>query len=209
MLRQPAGLLDDHVEQLVAQLGLELDVVAAQRERGAVDRGERRAQLVRHGRDEVLAHRLERALLGEVAERVDGAVLVADRGDREPELAAVELERNALRPRRLAGAARRGTRGSDRVPAGDRGRRRAGRARPPPATPVIRSAALFQSRIRPLRSTRKTPSPIVASTRAACARSSASRKSRAFSIAIVARRASSSASAQVARRRSAGRTPTR
>ena len=85
-----------------SQLCRELDVVAAERQRGAVDRGERRPQLVRHGGDEVLPHRLERALLREVAERVDGAVLVADRGHREPQLAAADLERHALRPAGLA-----------------------------------------------------------------------------------------------------------
>ncbi len=45
-LRQPARFLDDDLQQLVTQLGLELDVAAAQCECGAVDRGERRAQLV-------------------------------------------------------------------------------------------------------------------------------------------------------------------
>ena len=55
----------------------ELEVLAPQRDRGAVDRRERRAQLVRDGRDEVGAHLLERALLGQVAEGVDGPFLEA------------------------------------------------------------------------------------------------------------------------------------
>ena len=191
-VRETVGLLGDHVEQLVVQLRLELDIVAPERQRRAVDRGERRAQLVRHGRDEVLPHRLERPLVGEVAERVDRSVLVPHRGDGEPELALLELQRDALRARRLAGA-RDGDALLDFRPAGNRGRRRACRARRSSSRPVIHCAALFQSWIRPRWSTRKTPSPIVASTRAACARASASRYRRAFSIAVAARRASSSA----------------
>ena len=84
------------VEQPRAQLVGEVDVGAQQRQRGAVDRRERRPQLVRDGGDEVGAHQLERALVGEVAEGVDRALVEADAGDREPELAPVELERERL-----------------------------------------------------------------------------------------------------------------
>ncbi len=59
---------------------------------------------MRHRRDEVLAHRLERALVREVAKCVDGAVCVADGGDREPELAVAELQGDALGTGGLVGA---------------------------------------------------------------------------------------------------------
>src|SRR4051795_6984258 len=62
-LRELVRLVRDHLEQLLRQLLLELYVVAAPRARGAVDRGERRAQLVRPSREKVLPHRLERTLL--------------------------------------------------------------------------------------------------------------------------------------------------
>src|SRR5205085_8568704 len=87
----------------------------------AVDRGERRPQLVRDGGDEVGLHLVERALCGEVAEGVDDAVGRLDAGDGEPELAAADVERQALRqvrrgPGRLGDADTRREVG----PAGDR-----------------------------------------------------------------------------------------
>src|SRR5581483_8403075 len=94
--------LGDDLEQLLAELALELDVVAPKRQRGAVDRGEGRTELVRNGCDEVLAHALERALLVQVAERVYGSVLEADGRHREPELPVADLERDGLRPAGLA-----------------------------------------------------------------------------------------------------------
>ena len=132
------------------QLRPELDVVAPERQRRAVDRGQRRTQLVRDGRDEILAHRLERPLLGEVTERVDGAVLVADRRDREPQLALIEIDRNAspLEPPRRP--ARSGA-PLDRAPARNRVGHEAADHVLSRAIPVIRSAAGFHSRTRPLR----------------------------------------------------------
>ena len=62
------------------------------------------------------------------------------------------------------------------------------------ARPVIRSAAGFQSRTTSSAPIRKTPSPTNSSACAAWARASVSAYRRAFSIAIAARRASSSAS---------------
>ena len=76
---------------------LELEILARERQRRAVDRSERRAQLVRHGRDEVLANLLERAFLGEVAERVHRSFVEADSRDREPALFPAELEREGRR----------------------------------------------------------------------------------------------------------------
>src|SRR5205085_9785695 len=59
--REPGRLRLDHLEELRLVGRAEGDVVAAQRPDGAVDRGERRPQLVRRGRDEVAARLLERA----------------------------------------------------------------------------------------------------------------------------------------------------
>ena len=51
------GLVDDDLEQLLrACVSSRSRSSRAQRQRRAVDRSQRRAQLVRHGRDEVLAH---------------------------------------------------------------------------------------------------------------------------------------------------------
>ena len=74
--------------RLLALRLVELQVLALERQGRAVDRGQRRAQLVRDRRDEVAAQLLEHALLGQVAEGVDGALGELDAGDREPELAA-------------------------------------------------------------------------------------------------------------------------
>ena len=77
---------------------VERDIAPPQRHRRAVDRGERRAQLVGDRRDELRAHRLERPLLGQVAEGVDDAVRHGDAVQREPQLARPEVERQRLRP---------------------------------------------------------------------------------------------------------------
>ena len=175
-------------------VALEHDVVAPQRHRGAVDRGERRAQLVRDGRDEVALELLDGPLLGEVAERVDGALRELGGGEREPELAAGPVERERLLPRRrpVRAASAPSTSGA-RAPAITLS-----------ASPVMRSAAGFQSRTTPSRSTRKTPSPTNSSACAACARRCSSPTSRALSIATAARRASSCARSRSVLARSAG-----
>ena len=118
--RQPAGLGRDHVQQDVALLLVELDVGAAQGHRGAVDAGERRAQLVRHGRDEVALQLLDLALGGQVAKGEDGARVEADANDREPQVAAADPQRQNLPRRRLAGGVDWGDARSKRLPAGDR-----------------------------------------------------------------------------------------
>ena len=56
---EPVRLGGDHAEQLLADLRIELDVGAADRLRRAVDRRQRRPQLVRDGGDEVGLHLLE------------------------------------------------------------------------------------------------------------------------------------------------------
>ena len=94
--REPLRLAGDHLEHARLLLVPEHDVVAAQRHRGAVDRGERRAQLVRDGRDEVALQLLDRALVGQVAEGVDRAVRELGGRQREPELTARPVEGEGL-----------------------------------------------------------------------------------------------------------------
>ena len=91
--REPLRLLRDHLQQALALVLADLDVVAEQCLRRAVDGCERRAKLMRDGRDELALELVERALLGQVPERVDDAVLERDAGDREPDLAAFDHER--------------------------------------------------------------------------------------------------------------------
>ena len=121
---EPLRLAGDHLEHARLLLVPEHDVVAAQGHRGAVDRRERRAQLVRDGRDEVALQLLDRTLLGQVAEGVDGAVRELGGRQREPELPARPVEGERLRA--LARLLER--------PAGEqRGRRASRRRRSPPA----------------------------------------------------------------------------
>ena len=70
--REALGLGGDDVEQTLA-LRLERRVLALERESCAVDRRERRPQLVRDRRDELALQALDAPLLGEVSERVDRA----------------------------------------------------------------------------------------------------------------------------------------
>src|SRR5215210_4120414 len=90
----------------------EVDVVAEQRLRSAVDRRERRSELMGDGRDEVRLQLLQAAFLGQVVERVDGSLSEADGSDRQPDLAPGNVNRDRRRAR-----ARRGrvTRGTERV----------------------------------------------------------------------------------------------
>ena len=188
--RKPVGLPRNDIEQVRALVVGERDVLAAERHRCAVDRSERRPQLVRHGRDELGAHRLERTLLGQVAEGVDDPVRHDDPMDREPELTAAEVEWQRLRPRRdpsLGGKRHRATTAAQPGIASTATRSITAAS----ASPVAAAAARFQVRTRPWRSTRKTPSPTEASTRTACARSSAARYSWALSTATATRAASS------------------
>ena len=110
---QPVRLARDHAEQARTLLSGERVVALDKRHRGAVDRRERGPQLVRDRRDEVAPDLLEGALLGQVAEGVDGALGQADAGDREPELAPADLDRERLRAPRG-----RGRLGSDGDPRG-------------------------------------------------------------------------------------------
>src|SRR3954468_14429427 len=98
--REARRLLDDDVEEPRPEVVLQLDVLAVQREGGAVDRGEWRAELVRDGGDDVLAHLLEHAFVGDVLERVDDAVVERDAGDGDPAIVPFALERQRLHPGR-------------------------------------------------------------------------------------------------------------
>src|SRR6478609_4647228 len=60
--------------------------VLAQRQGRAVERGQRRPQLVRHRGDELRAELLEPALARDVPERIHGALGQGDADDRQPEL---------------------------------------------------------------------------------------------------------------------------
>src|ERR671922_631414 len=92
--RQPLALERDHFQQPVRRRHVEVDVAPAQRLRAAVDRRERRPQLVRDGGDELALQGVERALLGQVAERVDDAIVELHARDADPELAGGELQRH-------------------------------------------------------------------------------------------------------------------
>ena len=95
--RQPVSLARDHAEQartlLAARASSSRSISVT---RGAVHRRERRPQLVRDRGDEVAAHLLQRALLGQVAECVHRPLGQADAGDRKPQLAAAALDRQRL-----------------------------------------------------------------------------------------------------------------
>ena len=96
-VREPVGLLGNEVEQPLALWLLQAVEAALQGERRAVDRRERRAQLVRDGGDEVGLRLVEPLVLADVAERVDDAVRERDARSGEPQLAALDLERDGRR----------------------------------------------------------------------------------------------------------------
>ena len=95
---------------------LELEILTPESQRRAVDRGERRTQLVRHRRDEILSNLLERALFGEVAECVHRSFVEADPGDREPPLVTFEVQGKG-RCRRGAGRTHHGDACGEILPA--------------------------------------------------------------------------------------------
>src|SRR6266540_2268810 len=97
--RQPVCLVGEEGEQLIAARAVERRETLLQGQRCAVDRCKRRAQLVRHGGDEVSLCLIEAFVLGDVAERVDGTVGEADAGGGDPELAGLGFERHGCRPR--------------------------------------------------------------------------------------------------------------
>ena len=90
------GLARDHAQHALALLVGERHIGAAQCHRRAVDRRQRRPQLVRDRRDEVALQPLERALVRQVAERVDRALREVGRGERQPQLARADLDRQRL-----------------------------------------------------------------------------------------------------------------
>ena len=169
--REPLGLGGDDVEQPLTLRARARHRRALKGQRGAVDRRERRAELVRDRRDELALQALDAPLLGQVAERVDGAAREARRP--RSRASARRARARAARSRRAAsrGRPRRG-RAPRSPPSPAPPRRPAGRRRPAPRRPVITSAAAFQMRTIPSSSTSTTPSATNASARAACARCS-------------------------------------
>ena len=156
---------------------LEPHVVALERERGAVDRRERRAELVRHGRDEVALQLLDRALLGHVAERVDRAA-----GERGRPRSRATARCPSRRRAAVSGAPRARLRRAVRRRCGrarSASRRTTSSMRRPIAfaglTAKARAAAGFRSRTISSRSTSRTPSSTNSSASVARARACASR----------------------------------
>ena len=94
--REPVRLARDHGQETAAVVVVKLDVLAAQRHRGAVDGRERRPELMRDRGHELALQPLDAALLGEVAQRVDRPVGELDGRDRDPELPVAKLERERL-----------------------------------------------------------------------------------------------------------------
>ena len=78
--RQALGLGGDVAQERLALLVAELDVLPEQRLGEAVDRRQRRAELVRDRRHEVGLHLLDEAVGGDVAEGEDAARDDARRG---------------------------------------------------------------------------------------------------------------------------------
>src|SRR4029079_15565877 len=99
--RQALGLAHDDLEEAVALVARNLDVGAQQRTGGAVNRGERRPQLVRGGRDEVASRPLERLFVADVTQRVDDALVEGDTGYRDPAVSRRRRDRHRDRTRPL------------------------------------------------------------------------------------------------------------
>ena len=134
------------------------DVFALEGLHRAVDRGDRRSQLMGDGRDEIRLELLQPPLLSQIAECVNSPLREAHPGDREPELTTLQLDgKRRRRPVDAAGAL------AMLTPCASVSQPRitSSTGRPSTAsagTPVIASAAGFQSRTTPFASTRNTPS---------------------------------------------------
>ena len=147
---------------------VELDVLAAERHGRAVDGRERRPELVGDRGDELALQALDAAFFGQVAQRVDRSVGELDGGDGDPELPVAEVERQRLGVlRRIRGSASPPARAA-RLPPNRKARRAAcASSASAAAIPVTAASAGFQRRTTPASSTKKTPSPMWARTRAA------------------------------------------
>src|SRR5439155_26938190 len=82
---EPLRFLDDHLEQALLARIVQILASLPQRLSRPVDRSERSTQLVRHGRHELALELVERPLLGQAAERVDGSIRELDARAREPQ----------------------------------------------------------------------------------------------------------------------------
>ena len=150
--RQALGLGGDVAHERRAVVVAERRVGAQERLGESVDRGQRRAQLVRDGRDEVGLDLVEPALVRDVADREDGAgpllARIAQRraGDRQPDLAPAALEPDLHRGARPG---RGGLEAARAVPSVSPSSLRSSSPSSRPSTrrarrPVTRSAAAFQ-----------------------------------------------------------------
>ena len=192
--REPLRLAGDHVEHPGLLDVVQLDVVALQRHRGAVDRRERasaaRARRSRRSRSSAARRHAPRSGRGtrrrcRAGTRRRSARARARRAARRPGTsAAVRPARAASRPGRVSAGAP---------------------TTSPSESPVIRAAAGFQSRTTPSRPTRKTPSPTNSSACAACAPRRSSPTRPALSIATPARPASSCARSRSCSSKRSGR----
>ena len=98
---EPLRLDRDHVEQVVPGLLVQVLLPLEQRHRGAVQRGQRRAQLVRDRGDELGTELLEPPLAGHIAEGVHDAVAQGGAEDGKPDLPSFDLQRHGLGARRV------------------------------------------------------------------------------------------------------------
>ena len=158
-LRQPFRRGGDEAEEGAARALVEVDVLAQERLARSRRWRSGAGAAVRHRRDEVGLHLLDDPLGGDVAEREDPA-----RRRARPGRASRPRSARA-RPPRCPGGSRRGGRPAQAAPA-DRSRpSTCAGVRPTassPRTPVIRSAAAFQSTTAPSRSTATMPSAMLA-----------------------------------------------
>ena len=173
------------VEQAVT-LRLERGLLPPKRQRGAVDRGERRPQLVGDRRHELALQALDAPFVREVAERVDGAARERHARDREPALrAACSSDRDGLGPRGPPVPSRRVCALDQSRPSPGSHAPPAGRRSAPPASRVITDAAVSNSRATCSSSTRKTPP----TTRSASASADWARASSSWKRSVVDREA--------------------
>src|ERR671924_565733 len=164
--REPARLVVDHAEEAVFDRRFEVIAPVPKRHGRAVDGRERRAQLVGDRRDELRLQLPKTMLLGNVSAR---SSVFAE----PPTGTCVRIGAQPGNASRI---------GLPTISSA--------------GIPMIASAAGFQRRTTPKLSMRKTPSPMWSSTSDARARSWVSARSSAFSIAIDARRASSSVTSE-------------
>ena len=93
-LGEPGGLALDHLQEGRLVLVAQVEILAPQRADCPVHRGERRPELMRGSRYELGARGLQRMLVGDIAERVHTSLAEVDARRRDPELPALDRERD-------------------------------------------------------------------------------------------------------------------